>query len=37
MGMPERAVMVGGRLSIASLPGQGTTVRVELPVNRVRS
>ena len=30
--MQERATMVGGRLSIESQPGQGSTVRVELPV-----
>ena len=31
MGMQERAGMVGGRVRIESEPGEGTTVRVELP------
>ena len=31
LSMQERAAMVGGRLSIESAPGEGTTVRVELP------
>ena len=31
LGMRERVEMVGGRFSIESAPGQGTTVRVELP------
>lgn len=31
VGMQERAGMVGGRVYIESEPGQGTTVRVELP------
>ena len=33
LGMQERAAMVGGRLSIESQPGQGTSVRVELPIS----
>jgi PAS domain S-box-containing protein len=31
--MQERAAMVGGRLTIESRPGEGTTVRVELPAS----
>jgi PAS domain S-box-containing protein len=31
VGMRERATMIGGRLSIDSLPGEGTTVRVVVP------
>lgn len=30
--MRERAVLAGGRLSISSTPGAGTTVRAELPI-----
>ena len=30
--MAERARLIGGRLSITSAPGQGTAVRVELPL-----
>jgi two-component system sensor histidine kinase UhpB len=30
-GMRERALLVGGRLSIESRPGDGTTVRLEVP------
>lgn len=32
IGMRERAVMVGGRLEVDSQPGQGTRVRVVIPV-----
>ena len=32
-GMRERALLVGGRLSIESRPGQGTEVRLEVPVD----
>ena len=32
LGMTERAKRVDGRVSIASRPGQGTVVRVELPI-----
>jgi two-component system, NarL family, sensor histidine kinase UhpB len=33
-GMRERALLVGGRLSIDSVPGQGTEVRLSVPVHR---
>lgn len=33
IGMHERAALVGGELSIDSNPGQGTTVRVKIPLN----
>ncbi len=33
MGMRERVLLAGGRFDIVSQPGQGTTVRVELPWN----
>jgi signal transduction histidine kinase len=32
IGMKERVEMVGGRLSIESMPGKGTTVRAEVPL-----
>ena len=32
VGMQERATMIGGRLVIEALPGEGTCVRVSLPV-----
>ena len=31
-GMEERAALVGGRLTIESTPGKGTTVFVEVPL-----
>ncbi|MDH5589534.1 MAG: PAS domain S-box protein [Gemmatimonadota bacterium] len=31
VGMQERALMLGGHVTIDSVPGQGTSVRVELP------
>jgi len=31
IGMRERVEMVGGRLTIESVPGEGTTVRAEIP------
>ena len=34
-GMRERALLVGGRLSIESRPGQGTEVRLAIPVEEV--
>jgi signal transduction histidine kinase len=33
LGMQERVEMVGGRLTIESAPGRGTTVRTEIPFN----
>jgi len=32
VGMQERAVMLGGRVMVDSTPGEGTRVRIELPV-----
>jgi signal transduction histidine kinase len=32
IGMHERVALVGGTLSVHSVPGQGTTVRAEIPV-----
>ncbi len=37
LGMRERAASRGGRLSINSPKGQGTTIRVELPVSEERT
>ncbi len=34
--MRERATALGGRLEIESTPGQGTSVRVELPFSGPR-
>jgi signal transduction histidine kinase len=31
LGMRERVEMVGGRFAVASAPGQGTTIRAEIP------
>jgi signal transduction histidine kinase len=31
LGMRERVEMVGGSLRIESAPGQGTTIRAEIP------
>lgn len=36
LGMQERAVMLGGRVSVESLPGQGTRVKFVVPVEIVR-
>ena len=36
LGMRERADLIGGRLTIDSAPGQGTAVRLEVPVQRKR-
>ncbi|MBL8301211.1 MAG: ATP-binding protein, partial [Ideonella sp.] len=33
LGMRERALKIGARLSVDSRPGDGTTVRVDLPLN----
>jgi two-component system sensor histidine kinase UhpB len=35
VGMKERAMLVGGRLQIQSVPGQGTTVRAIFPLARL--
>jgi two-component system sensor histidine kinase UhpB len=32
-GMRERALLVGGTLSLASVPGQGTDVRLTIPID----
>ena len=32
LGMTERAVLLGGHLSVSSEPGRGTTVRLLVPV-----
>ncbi len=37
LAMKERIEMVGGRLSVDSAPGQGTTVCAEIPLARARS
>lgn len=37
LGMQERAVMLGGRVSVESLPGQGTRVRFVVPVEISRT
>jgi signal transduction histidine kinase len=31
--MRERALLVGGTLSLASVPGQGTDVRLTIPID----
>jgi signal transduction histidine kinase len=36
-GMRERALLVGGRLSISSSPGRGTEVQLTVPVEEQRS
>jgi len=35
VGMRERVEMLGGEFAIASAPGQGTTLRVRLPANKL--
>ena len=37
IGMKERLEMVGGELTITSVPGQGTTVRAQLPFKREKN
>ena len=34
LGMKERVEMVGGTFSLRSAPGQGTTIRVEIPLDK---
>jgi signal transduction histidine kinase len=34
-GMQERASLAGGQVTIASVPGQGTTVRVQMPLPKL--
>jgi two-component system sensor histidine kinase UhpB len=36
-GMRERALLVGGMLSLASVPGQGTEVRLTIPIDQERA
>jgi PAS domain S-box-containing protein len=36
LGMRERTRQIGGRIEIERKPGQGTTVTVHLPLNRIR-
>jgi len=36
LGMRERAEMLGGRLTVESAPGQGTTIQVEVFEERVK-
>ena len=33
-GMKERMLMLGGKIDIASAPGKGTTIKVELPIGQ---
>ncbi len=35
LGMRERAELLGGRLTVESRPGQGTTLRAALPIDQV--
>jgi PAS domain S-box-containing protein len=37
VGMQERAIMIGGRVTVDSTPGEGTRVRVELPSSAVEA
>jgi signal transduction histidine kinase len=36
-GMRERCHILGGRLDITSAPGQGSTIRVRIPLPRART
>jgi len=36
VGMQERAAMIGGRMTVDSVPGKGTAVRVTVPIDRGR-
>jgi signal transduction histidine kinase len=33
IGMKERALILGGEVTIEGIPGKGTEVRVEIPLN----
>ena len=35
LGLGDRVAAIGGRLHVESVPGQGTSVRADLPVTRV--
>ena len=37
LGMRERIEMVGGRFAIESAPGEGTTIRAEIPTTNGRA
>lgn len=37
VGMQERALMLGGRVTVDSAPGEGTRVRIELPTSPVEA
>jgi signal transduction histidine kinase len=37
LGLQDRVAALGGRLHVESLPGEGTTIRADLPVTRVVS
>ena len=34
LGMRERLEMVGGKLNVASVPGQGTTISAQIPFRK---
>jgi signal transduction histidine kinase len=36
LGMRERVEMVGGRCSVESAPGEGTTIGVQIPIKGTR-
>ena len=37
IGIQERVMQLGGRLDLTSAPGQGTTLRVEVPLTETRT
>ena len=37
VGMQERAVMLGGRVEVDTIPGEGTNVKIELPASAVET
>ena len=37
VGMQERALMMGGRVTVDSTPGEGTRVRIEVPSSAVEA